>query len=705
MILFGLHIVDWVVIFLYLAGMVWIGWATASSVHGQSDFFLAGRKLGGIFQFFLNFGNMTEATGAVKTSSLVFSQGVGGVWLSLQTLFMTPYYWFMNAWFRRVRLTTVADLFTDRFGSRTLAVIYAVSNIAFNIVAIGGTYLVTYKMTEVIVVKPASAYSPEEAARVRAFREFSELNSAYRQGKLEPQLGARYAFLRKQHESGAIKSYVSYVRPVPLYITFALVVAVYVILGGMTAAAITDALQGLLIVVFSLILIPFGLWKLGGIREFHNRLPDYMLDLFGSGAGSEFAWYSVIAILLVTIVQIHASVGNMSIAGSAKDERAASLGAVTGGFMKRWMIIAWCFCGLIAYALFGGRGLSDPDAVWGTLSNTLLGPGFLGLMLVGILAADMAHLSAQSLALSALFVRNVYVVVFPTKTEQQGLTMGRILIAGALLLGIVVALAAKDILSFMKMALTLNVAFGAAVLVIFKWRRVTQTAVFVSVVLSLLAIVFIPLAVPAIPALNTLPALQALTREQREIRTRKATRADVAAGRAREAGELLETVKITAPRPIFFERLVAIHPAEPDSQLRGEGRFQLELFLLSLAGLDLANMRPAQLLALMYCFDAIFPFIWLFGVSLTTRDKDVAGADRFYAKMRTPVVPDPETDRSNLARSLSQPQSTEKAKLFPGSSWELMRWKRSDFVAFTACCAFAVFILGAFFFLLQFGRN
>jgi len=704
MIIFGLHWADWIVIVLYLVCMVWIGRATASSVHGQSDFFLAGRKLGGVFQFFLNFGNMTEATGAVKTSSLVFSQGVGGVWLSLQTLFMTPYYWFMNAWFRRARLTTVADVFTDRFGGRTLAVLYAVCNIFFNIVAIGGTYLVTYKMTEVIVVKSDAAYTNEERAQVAAFREYSELNSAYQEGRLDASQAERYFFLKKQHESGAIKSYVSYIKPLPLYIAFALVVAVYVIMGGMTAAAMTDAIQGLLIVIFSLILIPFGLWKIGGIREFHSHIPDYMLDLFGSGGGSEFAWYSIVAILLVTLVQIHASVGNMSIAGSAKDERAASLGAVTGGFMKRWMIIAWCFCGLIAYALFGHRGISDPDAVWGTLSNTLLGPGFLGLMLVGILAADMAHLSAQSLALSALFVRNVYVVIFPGKTEQQGLTMGRILIAVALLLGIVVALMAKDILSFMKMALTLNVAFGAAILVIFKWRRVTQAGVMTSVILSLLAIVIIPLAVPAIPVFNRLPALQGLTGEQRDVRTHKATSADVKAGRAGQAGDPVSTTKVTAPRPIYFERLVAVDPSDPHSPLRGEGRFHFELFLLSLTGLEVAKMNPAQLLSIMYIFDALFPFFWLFGISLVTRETNRAAADRFYAKMRTPVIPDLKADAIDLARSQANPQNTETAKLFPGTSWELMRWKKSDFAAFLACSVFAVFILGAFFFLLQLGR-
>ena len=59
------------------------------------------------------------------TASLVYQNGVSGVWLSLQTLFMPLFFWFMNAWFRRVRLVTVADLFEDRFGTRTLARFYA----------------------------------------------------------------------------------------------------------------------------------------------------------------------------------------------------------------------------------------------------------------------------------------------------------------------------------------------------------------------------------------------------------------------------------------------------------------------------------------------------------------------------------------------------------------------------------------------------
>jgi hypothetical protein len=62
---------------------------------------------------------------ATTTSSSVYRQGAGGAWLALITLFLTPYYWFLNVWFRRVRLTTTAEMFEDRFGKRFLGSLYA----------------------------------------------------------------------------------------------------------------------------------------------------------------------------------------------------------------------------------------------------------------------------------------------------------------------------------------------------------------------------------------------------------------------------------------------------------------------------------------------------------------------------------------------------------------------------------------------------
>ena len=107
------------------------------------------------------------------------------------------------------------------------------------------------------------------------------------------------------------------------------------------------------------------------------KVPDVMFNVFGGGSSSEYTWYSIGALLFVQLVGIVGSQAGMTIAGSAKNEYAARIGAVTGGFSKRFVTIAWAFCGLIAIALFGPN-LSDPDQTWGLLTRALLPVGLIG---------------------------------------------------------------------------------------------------------------------------------------------------------------------------------------------------------------------------------------------------------------------------------------------------------------------------------------
>src|SRR5258708_4189636 len=110
----GIGALDLIVILVYFTTVIWLGKRASQRSTDEENFFLAGRKLGKLYQFFLNFGNSADVSSAVSTASLVYQQGVSGVWLSFQMVFLNPYYWFMNAWFRRVRLVTTADLFEDR---------------------------------------------------------------------------------------------------------------------------------------------------------------------------------------------------------------------------------------------------------------------------------------------------------------------------------------------------------------------------------------------------------------------------------------------------------------------------------------------------------------------------------------------------------------------------------------------------------------
>src|SRR5688572_25811250 len=168
----SLHVVDLLVLVAYLVIVIYFGHRARKAASDGEGFFLAGRKLGKLYQFLLNFGNSTDANGAVSTASLVYQQGVSGVWLSLQTLFMNPYYWFMNLWFRRVRLMTVADLFEDRLGSRGLARFYAIFQIlASVVVTLGFGNLISYKISASLMTKPQASWTAAEQQSVAGYQE------------------------------------------------------------------------------------------------------------------------------------------------------------------------------------------------------------------------------------------------------------------------------------------------------------------------------------------------------------------------------------------------------------------------------------------------------------------------------------------------------------------------------------------------------
>ncbi|MES2693797.1 MAG: hypothetical protein V4773_10020 [Verrucomicrobiota bacterium] len=670
----SLHAIDLIVVAVYLVMVTYIGHRASRAARGQEGFFLAGRKLGKLYQFLLNFGNSTDANGAVQTAGLVYREGISGVWLTLQTLFMNPYYWFMNLWFRRVRLMTVADLFEDRLGSRGLARFYAIFQIVASVViTIGFGNLITYKVAASLMVKPQTEWSAAEAASVANYKEFKQLEQQVKAGTLPAGAKPRLETLQDLNARGELRSYVTALEPWSFYIAYTLIVGFYVVMGGLSATALNEAIQGVLTVVFSCILIPLGLAAIGGWGEIGVKVPDEMLDLFGHAASNVTGW-TVVAILFVSLVQIHGIIGNMSVSGSAKDEYAARFGAVAGTYAKRVMIVMWAFSGVIAIALYqGANALSDPDETWGIMSRQLLGPGLLGLMLVGMLANNMDTVAAQTLAIAGLFVRNVYGYFRPGMSDRESVKVGRWAIVAALGVGIVAATQMTSVFSVMQLMLTVNVPFGAAVLLIFLWRRLTPAAVWVAVILSAVVNILTPFIVPKVEALRQAPALLEMTAPN-------------------------ETGRRDA---VFFESVVRSRADDPASPLEGRGRFHVELYLLDKAGIDFASRASSTRFAARFFFDGLLPFALLMLVSLVTKPAAKEKVDLFYGKMKTPVGGTPEAEEQAMEATRRNPHRMDHNKLFARSSWEFTKWDKVDTVGFLVCCALSGAILGAFALLLK----
>ena len=678
MMLGNLHFLDLLVIAAYLAIVIYVGRRASKGAQNQEGFFLAGRKLGKLYQFFLNFGNATDANGAVSTASLVYQKGASGVWLSLQTLFMNPYYWFMNAWFRRVRLVTVADLFEDRFGSRALARFYAAFQIvATVIVIIGFGNLVGYKVTASLMVKPEARWTAEERASVEGYREMKTLQAAASVAPLDAAAAARLDVLREQDKRGELSSYISWIHSPTgkwtYYLIYSLIVGTYIVMGGLAAAAVNEALQGVLIVIFSFMLIPFGLSAIGGWDQLAAKVPPEMFKLLGGGVGGVGGW-ELAGFFLISIVQIHGIIGNMSVSGSAKNEFAARFGAVSGTYAKRVMIIMWAFCGLIAIALYQGAAqLSDPDSTWGTMALQLLKPGFLGLMMAGLLAANMSTVAAQTMAVSALFTRNIWQYLRPDTTDAGQVGVGRWAIVVILSVGVYAAASMDDVYSVVQLLLTINVPFGASVMLIYFWRKLTAPAVWSAVIVSaVLNIVFPSLIAPKLDALTRSPALTQQVEQD---------------------GRLV---------PVFFESVVRENPADPASAFVGGKRFHLELWILDRVGLDVAGLTASGRNAARFLYAGIFPFIVLILVSWFTRAPDKARTDLFFGKMKTPVGATPELEEAAMAETARAPHRFDDTKLLgAGSAWEFTKWDKVDAIGFIACLGVSGGILTGFWLLLR----
>ncbi len=668
----SLHPLDIFIVVAYLAAVVYIGKRAGAATKSEEGFFLAGRKLGKLYQFFLNFGNATEPQGAVSTASFVYQQGAPGAWLSFQTVFMNPYFWFMNVWFRRVRLTTLSDLFEDRYRSKKLSLFYAIFQILVACVFLGFGNVTAYKIASSLVVKPEVQWTATERTSVEGYREMKTLEKQHAAAPLAGAEMDRLETLRDRNTRGELRSYVTVLNDLTFYAVFTLIVGAYIVMGGMAAAAVNEGLQSVLIIVFSLLLIPTGLKAIGGWGALAEKVPARMFDLFGAAGAEQFSVVSLCAILLVSIVQNAGLSHNMGICGSAKNEFAARSG-VSGTYLKRLMIIMWAFAGLIAVAMFGVGGISDPDATWGAMSNKLLGPGLIGLMLAGVLAGTMSTLAAKALAISSLFVRNVYRQIWPDISQEQGVFYARCTIVAVLILGTVAATLMGSFYDVVTIVLTVNIPFGAAVLTTFWWRRVTAPAVWACVVLSTLCTLVIPWTVSHVPAIANNPAL---------------------------------TIMSTKPGTgVYFSKVVHQDPNDLNSPLVAAATrtnpFNFAAFLAGKAGVNVEAMTLTQRFTLRFFFDGLFPFVVLIVVSLLTKPTDPKLVAEFYGKMKTPVGDTPELEAAGIAETLRNPTRFDHTKLLPSSNWEFCKWDRVDAIGFIVCCSLSAAIVGIFLGLLK----
>ena len=680
----GLHVLDFAIVLVFILIVLGLGWRASRRTKTTEDFYVAGRRLGKFYQFFLNLGTSTNADQAIIVSREVYRQGIGGMWIQYLVLFLTPFYWFTTAFFRRVRLVTIGDFFAERFKSRFLGAAFAVFTLFMAFLGNGVGYMVAAKTMMALTPKPVEKYTLQERQSVDLFNEYQALKAKAEKADLAQADEERLIELGERQKKGELKAFISYTDSVGIYLVYTVIVAVYTMMGGFLAAAITDVIQGFLLTTFSLMLIPIALHRVGGFAGLHASVPDFMFRLFGSAATSEYAWYTILAMVLANLVSIIAVASGMQTAGSAKNEMTARVGMIGGMFFKRFIMIFWALTGLLAIALYSGK-LHDPDLIWGHMTMDLLFPGAIGLMMAGVLSAKMSSLAGSSVAYSALFIRNLYQPFVKPKSDRHLINIGRVAIGATLLGGVGVALFIGNLLDLFKYFISLPAIFGAAIWLGFLWRRVTRTAVIAQVFICFAIYAFVPNVFQSLEWARTRPGFLRETRAQTVTITTQAVREDVEAGRAAKVGEVIRKEHTSPPEGIFYEKVARRDATDPASPRIGIGRFHAELWVLSWFGADFSGSSKAQLSAVRFGFDALFPFLLLFLLSAVTKPVPKSDLDRFFARVHTPVQPTPEEEERALRHAVEHYEEVEKRKLKPGSNWEIMKPKLIDVIGFGGC--------------------
>ncbi len=701
--------IDYTVLLVYFSAMIAIGIWSMRRVKGQEDFFMGGRGFGKLLQTFAAFGAGTGAHEPVTVGRTGWTSGLSGVWSALMWLFVTPIYWIVAVWYRRMRHLTLGDWFVERYESRGLGAAYSFFAIVFYMF-----YLSTM---------------------LSAISKFAV-----------PLMGVNAV--------GGIE--LKYIL-IPL---ISLIVILYGVLGGLTAAYYTDLIQGIFIILLSVLLIPFGLWAL--VKEFgdpatmgfmdgfaimHERVSADYFNLFNGPSAGEFPVQYIVSLTVLALIGIVVQPHFIATGGgSAKSEDEARIGLVVGNFLKRLCTVGWALTALIALALLAGNAeiATDPDRVWGVAAREILGPlniGLVGLMLACLMAAMMSSADCYMIVTSALVTRNVYVAyINPDASEKSCLLVARWTGLAIVIGASVIALTMSDVFGQFKMAMELPILFAAPFWIGMYWRRANRRAVWITIGFSALFFFILPQLIPmAAPAMRSDSKWTQTTDIITTTMIRKATAADIArhegwvevTEKAEAAndeallkrigpepphgaiGDSIEIILKSGGKSIFWrdgvdavgpEKLTIISEKtdgnttikiERDTgKQEGKGAFNLDFLLYYWMGFDLSQTSKATLETLRLPSRVLLPFLVLILASLFTPRNKKETLDRYYAKMNTVVHPDPETDHKNLEAAYADPGQFDSVKMLPGTDWEFSRPKVKDIVGFLAAVGVCALVIG-----------
>lgn len=217
-------------------------------------------------------------------------------------------------------------------------------------------------------------------------------------------------------------------------LALAILTGIYTILGGLRAVIWTEMMQLGILVIGGAILTIATMKAAGGMETLLSTTKDW--HLFLPADDPDFPWTMYLGgVLCISTFYCATNQFIVQRVLAAKNEWHARMGVIFGDYLKFLVPLIITLPALVAFKIV--PELEKPDLLFPTLVKMLLPPGLVGLVMAGLIAAVMSHLSGAINSCTTILTVDVYLAFFRKNAgEEEAVRFGRIAGTIIIILGI-----------------------------------------------------------------------------------------------------------------------------------------------------------------------------------------------------------------------------------------------------------------------------
>jgi len=290
-------------------------------------------------------------------------------------------------------------------------------------------------------------------------------------------------------------------------IILAVATGIYTIAGGLRAVVFTEMIQLVVLLCGGIALSIKTIGAVGGWGGVMATSSQW--HLLPAATDEAFPWTQFLGgMICISVFYCAANQFIVQRALAAKDEWHARVGIVFADYLKLVMPLLIVIPGLVAPGLFAKLNihLARPDDTFPTLVKTLLPSGLIGLVMAGLIAAIMGHVSGAINSCTTIATMDFYLpYIRKDATEAQAVRFGRLVGVAMVILGIVwgiVLLSHSDRPVFLYLLNAYGyITPGIATMFLLGifWKRATQAGVLVPGLLTIPLTIVMERIAPLLP--------------------------------------------------------------------------------------------------------------------------------------------------------------------------------------------------------------